>query len=127
MGRPCIPRSASRQSGDNWAMYQYAQRDEPLGDERVEQFRDQVRRRMAGELNDDEFRPLRLMNGVYLQLHAYMFRISLPYGMLSSKHLRKLAFLARTYDKDYGHFTTRQNIQFNWPKLKDIPDMLAHL
>jgi sulfite reductase (NADPH) hemoprotein beta-component len=108
-------------------MYQYDKLDQTLVDERVEQFRDQVRRRMAGELNDDEFRPLRLMNGVYLQLHAYMFRISIPYGMLSTAQLRKLAFLARTYDRDYGHFTTRQNIQFNWPKLKDIPDMLAHL
>ena len=108
-------------------MYRYDQLDQRLVDERVEQFRDQVARRLAGEITEDEFKPLRLMNGLYIQLHAYMLRISIPYGMLSSRQLRKLAHIARKYDRGYGHFTTRQCIQFNWPKLEDTPDILAEL
>lgn len=108
-------------------MYQYDAIDRQLVNERVEQFRDQVHRWKSGALTDDEFRPLRLQNGLYVQRHAPMFRIAVPYGMLSSTQLRKLAFLAREYDRDYGHFTTRQNLQFNWPKIEDVPDMLAHL
>ncbi|MEE8544693.1 MAG: nitrite/sulfite reductase [Alphaproteobacteria bacterium] len=95
--------------------------------ERVAQFRDQVGRRLAGELSEDEFKPLRLMNGLYLQLHAYMLRLAIPYGTLSARQMRKLAHLARRYDKGYGHFTTRQNLQFNWPRLEDVPDMLEEL
>ena len=97
--------------------YRYDELDQRLVDERVEQFRDQVARRIAGEITEDEFKPIRLMNGLYLQLHAYMLRIGIPYGMLSSTQLRKLAHIARTYDRGYGHFTTRQCIQFNWPKI----------
>ena len=108
-------------------MYRYDPLDQRLVDERVEQFRDQVARRMAGEITEDEFKPLRLMNGLYIQLHAYMLRIAIPYGMLSSTQLRKLAHIARTYDRGYGHFTTRQCIQFNWLKLEDTPDILAEL
>jgi sulfite reductase (NADPH) hemoprotein beta-component len=108
-------------------MYRYDKLDQTLVNERVEQFRDQARRRLAGELNDDEFRPLRLMNGLYLQLHAYMLRVAIPYGMLSTTQLRTLAHIARKYDKGYGHFTTRQNLQYNWPQLKDVPDILAEL
>ncbi len=108
-------------------MYRYDDYDRTLVDERVEQFRDQVRRRVAGELSDDEFKPLRLMNGLYLQLHAYMLRIAIPYGTLSSEQLRKLAHIGRRYDKGYGHFTTRQNLQFNWIRLEDTPDILAEL
>ncbi|MEW5703514.1 MAG: nitrite/sulfite reductase [Pseudomonadota bacterium] len=108
-------------------MYRYDDYDRTLVRERVEQFRDQVARRIKGELTEDEFRPLRLMNGLYLQLHAYMLRIAVPYGTLSSRQLRTLAHIARKYDKGYGHFTTRQNIQFNWPKLEDVPDILADL
>jgi sulfite reductase (NADPH) hemoprotein beta-component len=108
-------------------MYSYDDFDQTLVDERVAQFRDQVRRRLSGEMTEDEFKPLRLMNGVYLQLHAYMLRIAIPYGMLSSKQLRMQAHIARKYDKAFGHFTTRQNIQFNWPKLQDIPEILADL
>ncbi len=108
-------------------MYVYDRYDHALVNERVAQFRDQVRRRLAGELTEDEFRPLRLMNGVYLQLHAYMLRIAVPYGLLSSRQMRTLAHIARTWDRGYGHFTTRQNIQFNWPRLADIPDILAEL
>jgi sulfite reductase (NADPH) hemoprotein beta-component len=95
--------------------------------QRVAQFRDQVRRRLLGELTEDEFKPLRLMNGVYLQLHAYMLRIAIPYGTLTSRKLRKLAYIARTYDKGYGHFTTRTNLQLHWIKLKDAPEILDHL
>ncbi len=84
-------------------------------------------RRLSGELTEDQFKPLRLMNGVYLQLHAYMLRIAVPYGTLSSRQMRKLAHIARTYDRDYGHFTTRQNLQFNWIKLEDVPKILAEL
>ena len=102
-------------------MYQYDEYDHTLVRERVEQFRGQVVRRLKGELTEDEFRPVRLMNGLYLQLHAYMLRIAIPYGTLSSKQVRILAHIARKYDKGYGHFTTRQNIQFNWLKLEDAP------
>ena len=108
-------------------MYRYDEFDAAFVKERVEQFRYQVERRLTGELNEDQFKPLRLMNGLYLQLHAYMLRIAVPYGTLSAKQLRMLAHIARKYDKGYGHFTTRQNIQFNWPKLKDVPDILADL
>jgi len=108
-------------------MYAYDQYDRTIVAERVAQFRDQVRRRLAGELTEDEFRPLRLMNGLYLQLHAYMLRIAVPYGLLSTKQMRMLAHIARKYDRGYGHFTTRQNLQFNWPKLEDVPDILADL
>ncbi|MBP5998420.1 MAG: nitrite/sulfite reductase [Azonexus sp.] len=108
-------------------MYKYDAIDRQLVNERVEQFRDQVRRWKSGELTNDEFRPLRLQNGLYVQRHAPMFRIAVPYGMLNSVQLRKLAFLARTYDRGYGHFTTRHNLQLNWPKIEDVPDMLAHL
>ena len=108
-------------------MYRYDEFDQTLVSERVEQFRRQVRRRLNGELNEDQFKPLRLMNGLYLQLHAYMLRINVPYGCLSSRQLRKLAHIARRYDKDFGHFTTRQNMQFNWIKLEDTPDILAEL
>jgi sulfite reductase (NADPH) hemoprotein beta-component len=108
-------------------MYRYDDYDQTLVNERVEQFRDQVNRRVAGELSEDEFKPLRLMNGLYLQLHAYMLRIAVPYGTLSTRQLRKLADIARRYDKGYGHFTTRQNLQFNWIRLEDTPDILAEL
>jgi sulfite reductase (NADPH) hemoprotein beta-component len=108
-------------------MYRYDEFDKSFVAARVAQFRDQVARRLSGELDEEQFRPLRLMNGVYLQLHAYMLRIAIPYGTLSSRQLRKLAFIARRYDKGYGHFTTRQNIQFNWPALKDCPDILGEL
>ncbi|MCE2510414.1 MAG: nitrite/sulfite reductase [Alphaproteobacteria bacterium] len=108
-------------------MYQYDEYDHTLVRERVAQFRGQVARRLKGELTEDEFRPIRLMNGLYLQLHAYMLRIAVPYGTLSSTQMRMLAHIARKYDKGYGHFTTRQNIQFNWPKLEDVPDILADL
>jgi sulfite reductase (NADPH) hemoprotein beta-component len=108
-------------------MYRYDNHDQTLVNERVQQFRDQVQRRVAGELSDDEFKPLRLMNGLYLQLHAYMLRIAIPYGTLSTVQLRKLAEIARRYDKGYGHFTTRQNLQFNWIRLEDTPDILAEL
>src|SRR5437588_3506604 len=101
--------------------------DRTLIAERVAEFRDQVRRRLAGELTEDEFKPLRLMNGVYLQLHAYMLRIAIPYGSLGSEQLRMLAHVARRYDRGYGHFTTRQNIQFNWIKLEQLPDAMADL
>ena len=108
-------------------MYVYDEIDQSLVNQRVEQFRGQVSRRLAGELSEDEFKPLRLMNGLYLQLHAYMLRVAIPYGTLSSRQIRKLAHIARRYDKGYGHFTTRQNLQYNWPKLEDTPDILAEL
>ncbi|HQZ12091.1 MAG TPA: nitrite/sulfite reductase [Devosia sp.] len=108
-------------------MYRYDEFDASFVRERTNQFRDQVERRLRGEMTEDQFRPLRLMNGLYLQLHAYMFRIAIPYGTLRSKQLRKLAFIARTYDRGYGHFTTRTNIQFNWPRLTDVPAMIEHL
>lgn len=108
-------------------MYRYDEFDAAFVRERVEQFRDQVARRLSGELTEDEFKPLRLMNGVYLQLHAYMLRVAIPYGTLSADQMRQLAMIAERYDKGYGHFTTRQNIQFNWPKLDDVPEILEHL
>ena len=108
-------------------MYVYDDFDRTLVDERVREFRDQVNRRLSGELTEEEFKPLRLMNGVYLQLHAYMLRIAIPYGTLSSDQLRMLAHVARRYDRNYGHFTTRQNIQFNWIKLEELPDATADL
>jgi len=108
-------------------MYRYDQYDHQLVQERVAQYRDQVRRRVADELTEDEFRPLRLQNGLYMQRHAYMLRVAIPYGLLSSAQMRMLAYIARTYDRDYGHFTTRQNIQYNWIKLEDTPDILTHL
>ena len=108
-------------------MYNYQEFDRTFVRERVEQYRDQVRRRLDGALTEDEFKPLRLMNGVYLQLHAYMLRIAIPYGTLSSRQMRQLAYIADKWDKGYGHFTTRQNIQFNWPRLVDTPDILSAL
>jgi sulfite reductase (NADPH) hemoprotein beta-component len=108
-------------------MYRYDEFDARFVNERVAQFRRQVKRRLAGELTEDQFRPLRLMNGLYLQLHAYMLRINVPYGTLASKQMRKFAYIARTYDKNFGHFTTRQNIQYNWIKLEQVPDILQHL
>ncbi|WMT89968.1 nitrite/sulfite reductase [Pelagibacterium sp. H642] len=108
-------------------MYRYDEFDAAFVGERVAQFSDQVRRRISGELTEDQFRPLRLMNGLYLQLHAYMLRVAVPYGTLSSKQMRMLAHIARKYDRGYGHFTTRQNIQYNWPKLRDIPAILSDL
>ncbi|HLF96674.1 MAG TPA: nitrite/sulfite reductase [Methylococcaceae bacterium] len=108
-------------------MYQYDHFDQTLVNERVAQFRDQTRRFLAGELSEDEFRPLRLMNGLYIQRFAPMLRVAIPYGLLSSKQLRMLAHIARTYDRNYGHFTTRQNIQYNWPELARVPDILQDL
>lgn len=108
-------------------MYLYDKYDQAMVDARVEEFRDQARRRLAGELTEDQFKPLRLMNGLYLQLHAYMLRVAIPYGTLSGKQMRMLGAIARKYDKDYGHFTTRQNIQYNWIKLEDAADILADL
>jgi sulfite reductase (NADPH) hemoprotein beta-component len=108
-------------------MYIYDAFDRRLLAERVADFRDQVARRLSGELTEEEFKPLRLMNGVYLQLHAYMLRIAIPYGTLSTLQLRKLAEIARKYDRGYGHFTTRQNIQFHWIKLAELPDAMAEL
>src|SRR5437868_13242870 len=108
-------------------MYTHDELDRRLLQERVDEFRDQIKRRLSGELTEDEFKSLRLMNGVYLQLHAYMLRIAIPYGTLSSDQMRMLAHVARKYDRDYGHFTTRQNIQFNWIKLEQLPDAMADL
>ena len=108
-------------------MYQYDEIDQGIVDERVAQFRDQTRRYLAGKLSEDDFRPLRLQNGLYIQRHAPMLRVAIPYGLLSAKQLRKLAHIARTYDRGYGHFSTRQNIQFNWPALESVPDILAEL
>jgi sulfite reductase (NADPH) hemoprotein beta-component len=108
-------------------MYRYDQYDQQIVNERVAQYRDQVRRRLSNELAEEEFRPLRLQNGLYMQIHAYMLRIAVPYGLLSTTQLRMFAHIARKYDRDYGHFTTRQNIQFNWIKLEDTPDILADL
>src|SRR5919204_1665997 len=108
-------------------MYVYDEFDWAFLDQRVAEFRDQVGRRLAGELTEDEFKLLRLLNGVYLQLHAYMLRIGIPYGTLSSGQMRALAHVARHYDRGYGHFTTRQNIQFHWIKLEQLPDAMAYL
>jgi sulfite reductase (NADPH) hemoprotein beta-component len=108
-------------------MYRYDEFDHAFVSARVEQFRDQVQRRLSGELAEDAFKPLRLMNGVYLQLHAYMLRVAIPYGTLNGRQMRMLAHIARKYDRGYGHFTTRQNIQYNWPALADTPDILSDL
>ncbi|HSF91881.1 MAG TPA: nitrite/sulfite reductase, partial [Paracoccaceae bacterium] len=108
-------------------MYKYSDFDHDFVRNRADEFRGQVERRIAGALTEDEFRPLRLMNGLYLQLHAYMLRVAIPYGTLNGRQMRQLAYIADTWDKGYGHFTTRQNIQYNWPKLKDVPDMLDAL
>ena len=108
-------------------MYRYDQYDQAMVDARVEEFRDQARRRIEGKLTDDQFKPLRLKNGLYLQLHAYMLRVAIPYGTLNSQQMRKLAHIARTYDRGYGHFTTRQNIQYNWIKLEEAADILGEL
>ena len=108
-------------------MYRYDTYDQAFVDERVAQFRDQTRRFLAGQLSDDEFRPVRLQNGLYIQRHAPMLRVAIPYGMLESRQLRMLAHIAREYDRGYGHFSTRQNIQFNWPSLERVPDILADL
>src|SRR4029450_8336150 len=108
-------------------MYKYDQYDHAMVDARVAEFRDQTRRRIEGHLTDDQFKPLRLKTGLSLQIHAYMLRVAIPYGTLNSRQMRKLAHIARTYDRGTGHFTTRQNLQFNWPKLADIPDILGGL
>jgi len=108
-------------------MYRYDELDQALVDQRVAEFRDQVRRHLAGELSEDEFRPLRLRNGLYIQRHAPMLRIAIPYGLLSARQLRAFAAIARRYDRGYGHFTTRQNLQLNWPALAEVPDILAEL
>src|SRR6476661_804896 len=108
-------------------MYRYDEFDAEFVRQRVAQFRDQVGRRQSGELTEDEFKPLRLMNGLYLQLHSYMLRIAIPYGTLSSRQLRKLAHIARKYDRGYGHFTTRQNLQLHWVQLPQVPDVLLEL
>ena len=108
-------------------MYKYDHFDQSIVDARVAEFRDQVNRRIAGEITEDQFKPLRLMNGLYLQLHAYMLRVAIPYGTLDSRQMRMLAHIARKYDRDYGHFTTRQNIQYNWIKLEECADLLEDL
>jgi sulfite reductase (NADPH) hemoprotein beta-component len=108
-------------------MYTYDHYDQAMVDARVAEFRDQITRRIAGDMTEDQFKPLRLMNGLYLQLHAYMLRVAIPYGTLDSRQMRMLAHIARTYDRDYGHFTTRQNIQYNWIKLEDCADILEEL
>ena len=108
-------------------MYTYDTCDQAMVDARVAEFRDQITRRIAGDMTEDQFKPLRLMNGLYLQLHAYMLRVAIPYGTLDSRQMRMLAHIARTYDRDYGHFTTRQNIQYNWIKLEDCADILEEL
>ncbi len=108
-------------------MYKYDTYDQAIVDARVDEFREQVARRLSGALSEDQFKPLRLTNGLYLQLHAYMLRVAIPYGTLDSRQMRMLAHIARKYDRDYGHFTTRQNIQYNWIKLEDAPDILADL
>ncbi|NVB43272.1 nitrite/sulfite reductase [Pseudenhygromyxa sp. WMMC2535] len=108
-------------------MYRYDEYDQTIVEERAAQFRDQVARRLSGELSEEAFKPLRLQNGLYMQLHAYMLRVAIPYGLLSTVQLRKLAEIARVYDRGYGHFSTRQNIQYNWPRLHDVPDILDEL
>src|SRR5690606_39859399 len=108
-------------------MYQYDAIDQRLVNERVAQFRDQTRRFLAGEISEDDFKSLRLRNGLYIQRHAPMLRISVPYGLLATRQLRMLARIAREYDRGYGHFTTRQNMQFNWPQLERVPDILELL
>ena len=108
-------------------MYRYDHYDQAMVEARVAEFRDQTRRRLEGKLTEEQFKPLRLMNGLYLQLHAYMLRVAIPYGTLSSRQLEMLATIADKYDRGYGHFTTRQNIQYNWIKLEDAADALADL
>ena len=108
-------------------MYQYSDKDKQIVKNRTKEFLSQVKRRIDGNLTEEEFKPLRLMNGLYLQLHAYMLRVAIPYGELSYIQLNKLAEISEKYDKGYGHFTTRQNIQFNWPKLEDVPKILNEL
>src|SRR6201988_5186340 len=108
-------------------MYQYDALDQAFVDQRVAEFRDQMRRHLAGELSEDEFRPLRLRNGLYIQRQAPMLRVAIPYGLLAARQLRMLAHIARTWDRGYGHFSTRQNIQFNWPRVEDTPDILQAL
>ena len=108
-------------------MYQYDTYDQSIVDARVAEFRDQVERRLSGHLTEDQFKPLRLMNGLYLQLHAYMLRVAIPYGTLDGRQMRMLGHIARKYDRGYGHFTTRQNIQFNWIQLDQTPDILQEL
>ncbi len=108
-------------------MYKYDHYDQAMVDARVEEFRDQARRRLEGKLTEDQFKPLRLMNGLYLQLHAYMLRVAIPYGTLNGQQMHALADIADKYDRGYGHFTTRQNIQYNWIKLEDAADILADL
>lgn len=114
-------------SSPHTGAYRYDEYDRQFLRDRAEQFRSQVQRRLSGELTEEEFKPLRLMNGLYLQLHGYMFRVAVPYGVLSAAKMRQLAYVARHYDRGYGHFTTRHNIQFNWPRLVDVPDILAVL
>ena len=108
-------------------MYRYDEIDRAILTDRVAEFREQATRRLAGLITEEQFKPIRLMNGLYLQLHAYMLRIAIPYGALTSAKLRKLAYIARTYDKGYGHFTTRTNLQLHWIKLKDAPDAIQAL
>ena len=108
-------------------MYKYSEKDKQIVKNRTKEFSLQVKRRIDGYLTEEEFKPLRLMNGLYLQLHAYMLRVAIPYGELSHQQLHKLAEISEKYDKNYGHFTTRQNIQFNWPKLEDVPKILEEL
>src|SRR4030095_13447681 len=108
-------------------MYQYDEIDQRMVNERVAEFRDQTRRFLAGKLSEDDFRQLRLRNGLYIQRYAPMLRVAIPYGLLSTRQLRALANIARTWDRGYGHFSTRQNIQYNWPRLEDVPDILAEL
>ena len=108
-------------------MYKYSEKDKKILKNRTSEFKYQVERRLNGELTEDEFKPLRLMNGLYLQLHAYMLRVAIPYGELSYIQLKKLGEISKKFDKGYGHFTTRQNIQFNWPKLTDVPKILGEL
>src|ERR1700760_2813779 len=108
-------------------MYRYDDLDQAFVNERVAEFRDQTRRFLAGELTEDEFKAVRLRNGLYIQRHAPMLRIAIPYGLLSSQQLRKLGHIAHRYDRSFGHFTTRQNLQLNWPRLEDVPDILGEL
>src|ERR1700730_11315696 len=108
-------------------MYQYDELDQAFVDQRVAEFRDQTRRHLAGQLSEDDFRPVRLQNGLYIQRHAPMLRIAIPYGLLASRQLRALAHVTRTYDRGTGHFSTRQNLQLNWPRLEDVPEILATL
>lgn len=127
MHPPLIPATDGTKGAPHAGIYQYDAFDRAFLAERVAEFRAQVARRLSGELTEEEFKPLRLMNGLYLQLHAYMLRVAIPYGVLSSPQMRRLAFVARTYDRGYGHFTTRQNIQFNWIRLEDAPEIMAAL